>query len=228
MHDDAPIDPAVMLSLWLSSAYPTGSFAYSHGLEAAAHAGWITSSKEMEAWLRTVLEVGNGWNDAIFFRATWACADRAEESVALSALVKAFAPTRPRFLETCQQGQAFLRVTLLAWPHADLARWSEALGEDVPFVMAFALAAKAHGLPLDQALSAYLTGWVAALVAAGLRLGLVGQSEAQQITARLSKAAMRLVQQSSGKTVDDLGSSAFLSDMAMLQSETVPSRLFRS
>jgi urease accessory protein UreF len=293
---------AVMLSHWLSSAYPTGAFAYSHGIEAAMTDGLVTTPEALEGWIEDILSFGSGRNDAIMFCEAWrrleplalipstnpaappppACggegegggrSDRAQTNrlnadwnaavreiasaasipptltlpnargrrgdeathssketslIELIDLARALTASRPRFLESCQQGSAFLAITLQAWPHADLMDWSQGIEEDLPFPIAFAMAAKAHGLPLVPALTAYLSGFASSLVAAALRLAILGQTKAQIITARLSVLAAQRAAEAQDLTLDDLGSSAFHVDIAALRQETVPSRLFRS
>src|SRR5260370_4129187 len=69
------------LQTWLSPAFPTGSYSYSHGLEWAAEAGHIYDRKSLVDWLETDLCYGSGRNEAIFFSVAWRCAiddDRAE------------------------------------------------------------------------------------------------------------------------------------------------------
>jgi urease accessory protein len=219
---------AVMLGHWLSSAYPTGAFAYSHGIEAAMTDGLIVSPDDLEAWIEDILTFGSGRNDAIIFCEAWRRMASDAPLTDLIDLARALTASRPRFLESCQQGSAFLSITLQAWPSSDLARWSAGQEEDLPFPIAFAMAAKAHALPLVPALTAYLSGFAASLVAAALRLSIVGQTKAQVINARFSTLAATRAKAAQQLTLDDLGGSAFHIDIAALRQETVPSRLFRS
>ena len=63
-----------LLSLvqWLSPAFPTGAFAYSHGLERVIALGDVTDAQSFETWLRNILHHGAGWQDAVLL----ACALR--------------------------------------------------------------------------------------------------------------------------------------------------------
>ena len=45
---------------WLSPAFPTGGFAYSHGMEQVISDGGIRSGADLEAWLADVLRFGAG------------------------------------------------------------------------------------------------------------------------------------------------------------------------
>src|SRR5260221_5238486 len=44
------------LLIWLSPAFPVGSFAYSHGLEWAAEAGDIVDAASLQRWLVDLIE----------------------------------------------------------------------------------------------------------------------------------------------------------------------------
>src|ERR1700761_5398874 len=63
-------EPGALLRLlaWLSPAFPTGSFAYSHGLEWAVEAGDIANADTLQAWLRDVVTHGSGRSDTILLR----------------------------------------------------------------------------------------------------------------------------------------------------------------
>ena len=60
------------LQAWLSLAFPTGAFAYSSGLEAAAHMGLVSENQEqLTDWLIDVTTSGQGWNDAVLLAESW-------------------------------------------------------------------------------------------------------------------------------------------------------------
>ena len=56
------------LLTWLSPAFPTGGFAYSHGLEWAVESGDARSTAGLIGWLVDILEEGSGRTDAILLR----------------------------------------------------------------------------------------------------------------------------------------------------------------
>ena len=53
------------LLTWLSPAFPTGGFAYSHGLEWAVEAGDVRDEASLTAWMEDTLRLGALWSDAI-------------------------------------------------------------------------------------------------------------------------------------------------------------------
>jgi urease accessory protein len=61
---------------WLSPAFPTGSYSYSHGIEWAVEAGHIHDRESLVDWLEADLRYGSGRNEAIFFIEAWRCATK--------------------------------------------------------------------------------------------------------------------------------------------------------
>lgn len=61
-------DPGTaLLSLvqWLSPAFPTGAYAYTHGLESEMAGGGVTSAADLMDWLMQLMTYGAGLQDAI-------------------------------------------------------------------------------------------------------------------------------------------------------------------
>jgi urease accessory protein len=56
------------LLAWLSPAFPTGAFAYSHGLEWAVEAGDVRDETSLFGWLTDVMTHGTGRTDTILLR----------------------------------------------------------------------------------------------------------------------------------------------------------------
>ena len=103
-------DQILTLSQWLSPSYPVGSFAYSHGLEAAVENGWLSDLSSLKAWLEDVLMHGAGYSDALFLAAAYH-AHGADKLAEIDATTRAFAASKERLFETTQQGEAFCTVT---------------------------------------------------------------------------------------------------------------------
>ena len=127
------IRPLALLRLqtWLSPAFPTGSYSYSHGLEWAVEAGDIHDRRSLVGWLEADLSYGSGRNEAIFF--SEACRspinnDRAE-LFEIAELAAAFRGTAKFMLKSSQQAGACLAMLRRVWPHRALDWLSEALRE---------------------------------------------------------------------------------------------------
>jgi urease accessory protein len=218
------------LLVWLSPAFPVGSFAYSHGLEWAVDARRIQDLASAHAWLVDLLVTGGVRNDAILMAAAWRAAHDADDGglIAVNDLALAQAGSRERYLETSAQGNAFMTAVLAAWRTDALARARAALDGDIAYPVGLGLTTAVHGIPLAAALRAYVTAVMSSLVSALVRLSAIGQTDGQRVLAALLPAIERLSADSEQSTLDDLGGAAFLSDIAAMAHETQYTRLFRS
>ncbi|MBN8291765.1 hypothetical protein JI664_07300 [Rhodobacter sp. NTK016B] len=107
MTDTPNAADLLCLTQWLSPAFPTGAFAYSHGLERVVATGTIHDAATLEDWLTGILLHGAGWQDAVLL----AQGLRKENDLdALDALARALAPSAERLKETLDQGAALART----------------------------------------------------------------------------------------------------------------------
>jgi len=216
------------LMAWLSPSYPVGAFAYSHGIEWAVEDGRITNETTLLSWIDAVISVGTGWSDAVLFCHAHDAGGSADSLIEINDLACALAPSLERHLETTAQGTAFVKATLDAWPWPDSAALFKALGPEIAYPVAVAATAQGHGIDKDPALHAYLHGFAANLVSAGVRLIPLGQSAGQRILAHLEAAIGTTAEAAASAALDDIGGIAVLSDIAAMQHETQYTRLFRS
>jgi urease accessory protein len=224
-HADAALLP---LMLWLSPAFPVGSFAYSQGLEWAVESGDIQDARSLGGWLVDLLTYGALRADALLFAECFraAIAEDWEALAEANAFAIALANSAERRLETTAQGSAFVLAARAAWDCEPLRQLSREAR--VAYPAAVASAAAGHGLPLEASLQAFLLAQIAAAVSAVVRLGPIGQTDGQKIQATLIPRIRALAREASGSSLTDLGSCAFRSDIAAMRHETQYSRLFRS
>ena len=223
MPEPAAGAPLLRLLAWLSPAFPVGSFSYSHGLERAVHDGLIEDRPALGDWIAALMEMGSGWNDAVLFAEAWRRARKDRDLAELADLAEALAGSAERHLETTAQGAAFVQAAA-GWPHPVLSR----LRADTAYPVAVGAVAGAHGVPLADALGAYLQAFATNLVQAAIRLGVTGQSGGVATIAALEPLILATANRASISSPDDLGSACLLSEIAAMNHETQPSRLFRS
>jgi urease accessory protein len=221
------------LQSWLSPAFPTGAYSYSHALEWAVEAGHVYDRKSLVDWLEADLCYGSGRNEAIFFSEAWRYAidDNSERLFEIAELAAAFRGTSEFALESSQQGAACLATLRRVWPHRVLDRLADMLREaHVQPALAVVLGACSaiQGIPASVALPAFLQAYFANLVTAGVRLIPLGQTEGQLAIAELEDAVLATSAQAKLATTADLGSAAFMVDLASMAHETQYTRLFRS
>lgn len=218
------------LMVWLSPSFPVGAFAYSHGLEWAFESGDLHDAATLRDWLDALVSHGSLRNDLILFACTARAVEQGDDAALaeIAELALALANSAERRLETVTQGNAFVTALRAAWPCAAIDRLKAVWGGDVAYPLAVATASAGHGLPLAASLEAYGLAFVANLVSASVRLGIVGQTDGQKVTAALVPAVQAAAAAAEPATLDDLGSCALRSDIASLRHETQYSRLFRS
>jgi urease accessory protein len=205
------------LAQWLSPAYPTGAFAWSHGLESATAERLVTDAASLERWIADLLAHGSGRTDAILlgeaFRADLAALPD------LNDLALALAPSSERLAETREQGAAFAAVTR-AVRGFDLP--------DMALPLVVGRAAALAGLPLKSVVQLYLQGLASAQVQAALRLMPLGQTAGQVVLHCLVPLCARMAEESLILTAEDIGSCALGLDLAAMRHETLSPRIFRS
>ena len=245
---------AALLTLvqWLSPAFPTGGFAYSHGVEAAVVQGQVGNAADLQNWLRDVLRFGAGRQDAILLAA--ALRPGADHQ-ALDDLARALQPSSERLAETLDQGAALART--VASICADLSARGAAPGclppehrlppeQRLParaLPVAFGEAVThllADPAQPDQAqpnqsqpdpaqvIALYLHGFASNLVSGAVRFIPLGQTEGQRVLARLHPEIIALAEAAVHATIDDIGGAAFGSDLAAMAHETLEVRIFRT
>ena len=218
---------------WLSPAFPTGSYSYSHGIEWAVEAGHIHDRTSLVDWLEADLCYGSGRNEAIFFIEAWRSAadDDREKLLEISELAAALRSTSEFALETSQQATACLATLRRVWPDPLLESLSQLLSDlriAPVFSVILGVRAARQYIPATLALPAFLQSYLANLVTAGVRLVPLGQTDGQLSIAELEPGVLAMAAKSQEATIHDLGSTAFMVDLASASHETQYTRLFRS
>ena len=218
---------------WLSPAFPTGSYSYSHSIEWAVEAGHIHDRKSLVNWLEADLCHGSGRNEAIFFMEAWRCAtdDARAKLLEIAELAAAYRGTSEFALESSQQATACLATLRQVWPDRVIDSLSDVLSElRIAPALAVVLGVRSarEGLPVGLALPAFLQSYAANLVSAGVRLIPLGQTDGQLAIAALEQAVLAVTLEAERATIQDLGSAAFMVDLASASHETQYTRLFRS
>jgi urease accessory protein len=218
---------------WLSPAFPIGSYSYSHGIEWAVEARHIHNRESLVDWLEADLCYGSGRNEAIFFSEASRCAmdNDCEKLFAVAELAAAFRGTSEFALESSQQAAACLAMLRQVWPDRLLDRLSELLRErHVAPALAVILGVRSarQGIAASLALAAFLQSYIANLVTAAVRLIPLGQTDGQRAIAELEEAVLAGSVQAWKSSINDLGSAAFMVDLASMSHETQYTRLFRS
>jgi len=219
------------LAVWLSPSFPVGAYTYSSGLEHAVEGGFVANAETLHDWVATMLRTGQGRIDADFFRDAYRSVSDDDDLIAVLEMADAMRGTAELALESAAQGEAFLTAVRAAWPDARLDRLAS-LAADVKrkpaYAVAVGVAAAAHGVPLRDALIAFLHAVAANLVSAGLRLVPLGQTDGQRVTARLEPVVVAAADAALARSREDIGAATPMVDWTSMQHEIQYTRLFRS
>jgi urease accessory protein len=212
------------LLTWLSPAFPTGGFAYSHGLEWAVESGDARSTAGLIGWIVDILEQGSGRTDAMLLRHAHRAVGDRQALAEVVELAAALPGCRERWLETTAQGRAFLAAAQ-AWPTPVLALLA---GRDVGYPVAVGAVSAAHGVTEERATLGFLHAFCANLVSAAVRIIPLGQQAGLRVMAALEPVLVEVCAETRGLGLDDIGSAAIRADLAAMHHETQYTRLFRT
>jgi urease accessory protein len=168
------------------SAFPTGGFAHSAGLEAAIHLGEVKTAARLDGYLRAHL-----WNVAGASLPFVAEAhERPGDVWALDARVDAFVTNHVANRASRTQGRTFAATCASVFDEAGrgalaaiaaVARTRQVTAHWAPV---FGAALAALGIERHEALSLHMYLALRGTVSAALRLGIVGPHEAQRLLER--------------------------------------------
>src|SRR5579864_1218324 len=211
------------LLAWLPPTFPTGAFSYSHGLEAAASDGIVHDRVTLEAWIAAIVAGGSGRMDADILRDAYRAAAAGDDAALAAANRRglAYRATAELALESGQQGDAFAHAWQAAWapPLRDRGVTDGRVardGEGHCHAAVFGAAAARAGIALPDALLGYLQALAANLMSAGLRLGIVGQSDGQRILAALEPLIGTAAADTVTRDPQDFGAATFAVDLAAM------------
>lgn len=216
------------LMTWLSPSYPVGAYTYSHGLEQAVEAGWVSDRETTKAWVKDIVAEGDGFADAVMLSAAYRAVNDPGALASICELSLAFVPTEELALESEMQGGAFFEITDKAWPEARLYRLADASPAPHAYPVVVGVAAEGAAIPLEAAVHAYLHAFAANMVSAAVRLIPLGQTDGQLITAALADVVHEASVRAQVTEAEDVASAGILSDIASMRHETQYTRLFRS
>lgn len=207
---------ALTLQHWLSPAFPTGAFVYSHGLEQVIARGEVTDAETLEIWLVDLLCFGTGWQDSVLLSLALSEGAALDQ---LDAFAMALQPCHERLIEAQEQGAAFARTV------------GQITGRDRPARMlpiAVAEAARGLDLPREMVIAAYLQAFLTNLATIAIRHIPLGQGAGHGVLARCLARVPELAQDARLAQMEALGSSCLSADLAAMEHETKEVRLFRT
>jgi urease accessory protein len=198
---------ALLRLLQLSdTAFPTGSFAHSLGLEAFVEAGILKDAEDLKRQVRTHLDA-LATSDCVALRAARGAESLAELVYIDRLLLATKLPRELRSASTATGGRFLASVAALGVEGPLLEAYARAVREDVApgnMAVGYGIAAPALGFDDSEALLSYLYTAAASLVAAGQKLIPLGGSVAQLTLYSLSGEITMAVEKSGEVAVEDM------------------------
>ncbi|HTA30703.1 MAG TPA: urease accessory UreF family protein [Candidatus Cybelea sp.] len=207
--------------LWqlADSALPAGGFAHSGGLEAAWQHGQVQNSLELGALMESSLRQ-LGQASLPFVTAAH------DDPACLATLDKwcdSFITNHVANRASRLQGRAFVSSTEKIFPGR-----SKGLAPCGHFAPVFGATSRALGVERSRAARLFFFLHLRGLIAAAIRLGIVGPMEGQALQHRLSPVAGEILAQCEGLPVEEAAQTAPLLEIWQATQDRLYSRLFQS
>lgn len=220
-------------SLQLSdSAFPSGLYTLSHGLEAYAQTGLLPGG-ELEALITDLLRHGMGPADGVALVNAHRAASTHDPALAAEADLRLTATKLAREARSAsvRTGKQLLSLASTLFDHPVLAGHAERVKRgELPgnHAVALGLAKAALGISREHALAGELYAFGAGGVGAAIRLSLIDHREAQRLLHRLKPVILEVVAENVDRSVRQIASSLPLADVLAAYHERADVRLFIS
>jgi len=202
-----------VLFSWFSPNFPIGSFNFSHGLEAAVEMKFIHDNFTLENWISNLITDGSGKTDIILL-------SNAYRGKNINELALALCPSKERWIESIKLGKSFSKNIR--------DNWSYNIEDDLAFPVALGKAGSFFSIPLDQLLIIFLQSFASNLITFGIKHIPLGQSAGQKILVNLIPVIQAQSMKYKNYDITDIGSSAFISDLASMYHENLKNRIYQT
>ncbi len=215
------------------TAFPTGGYAHSFGLERYCQAGIVTDAGGVERFLLAQIEGSAGPCDATAAVAVRRALREGDLPAcrALDETLDAMKPVREFREGSRQMGRQTLRVSAALTGDSQLSAYRDDVDEGrAPghHAAAFGMVAGVLDWGAEETAMAFLYSTTALLVGAALRLLPMGQTEGQRVLWRLHPVIAQVAQQAAGRGPADLSSFTPGLDIQGMLHQRLETRLFRS
>lgn len=209
------------------SAFPTGGFAHSGGLEAARQQGEVRGGGSLMEYLHVSLQQ-LAQAAMPFAHAAFAGTHEFDE---VDQLCDAFLSNHVANRASRAQGRAFVASAERIFGGAELAAWRENLltsGSPAHFAPVFGVVTRLLSLDATAVARLFVFTQLRGSISAAVRLNIVGPGEGQAIQHRLTEAAEAAAQRFGRVALEDAAQTAPLLDLWQGTQDRLYSRLFQT
>jgi urease accessory protein len=209
------------------SALPTGAFAHSFGFESYVDAGVVRDEGSFGVWLGAFVSQSLSYSDGLAIRLLYEGVDVGE----LDSLLSASLLPRQVREASLKMGLRLLEIGGEVFPspalelYRDLVSQGRAAGHQP---LAFAVVARSLGVPLQEALAAYLFATVTSLTQNAVRAIPLGQNAGQRLLRQAADDVAAAVERITQLAPDDFGAVSPGLEISQMRHERQRARMFMS
>ena len=214
----------------IDSAIPTGSFAYSYGLESSITFGLVSTPFALRNYLYSYLQQA-GSAELPFINSSFRLTEKHEEFRAVAKEYDAQLLVPGLYKASAVQGRNWLKLLASFYPHANLesiAEWFATQHLPPHFTLVFTLALQRVGFALAELQAMYLHMLLRDQLSAAIRLGFLGPLEGHQLQHDFYTVFEHILAAHADKEYGEATRSAFLLDVAQVLHKDIYSRLFQT
>ncbi|MGK7893014.1 MAG: urease accessory protein UreF [Xenococcus sp. (in: cyanobacteria)] len=215
------------------SFFPTGSFTLSHGLETLVQTKQIPTVTELKTFLQLFLRNKIATCDLVALIYAYRASQDNNLPLVKSIDQQLFAQTLIENTRITQRktGRALLMVASETWQDDKLQTLKQDLVQNSlhclhPII--FAVVSQVAEISEEDAAIAFLHSFITGLLGVAIRLGILGHIQAQQLLQQLAPNIEEAYQIATKLKPEQMSSSTPTIDLAQMQHQKLPRRLFAS
>ena len=214
----------------VDSALPTGSFAYSYGLESSITTGLINSPSALRNYLYAYVQQA-GSAELPFINSTFQLTEKSPGFATVAEEYDAQLLVPALRNASAVQGRNWLKLLATFYPEAELdtiTHWFVTQEIAPHFTLVFTLSLQRAGFALAELQAMYLHLLLRDQLSAAIRLGLLGPLAGHQLQHDFYAVFEHILARSAGKVYGEATRSAFVLEMAQVLHQNLYSRLFQN
>ena len=223
----SPASYQLALQQLTDSALPTGAFAHSLGFESYIERGLVHDEESFGAWLTAFISQQLTHSDALAIRFLY----EGVPVAGLDALLTAQLLPRQLREASNKMGTRLLEIGAEIFPSPELAEYRDLVGSGRAAghqPLAFAVVARSLGVPMPEALAAYLFAAVTSLTQNAVRAIPLGQNAGQRLLRKAADDVAAAARRVGSLDLLDFGAVSPGLEISQMRHERQRARMFMS